>query len=403
MKLSSAVGIAVAGTASAVVFVFFLVAVVVVKCCVVRLRSDQSEIDFRDLELALNGKKQSLKEFSETTDEVGQHETPLEQEPDLGLTVLEFDPIELESFDRQTDGLGDDEQRYERMNLTGRRVDRLSAIKLVNYCGCSISTLNQIDKNARSVYAHYFSLYDRSLVVQNMAQEVLNGPKAVTEIRDQHSSGVIKVGSMVIVKTPFTGTKRNLEFESLEPGQILKVVKFFVKNQVMDNVDDRSSLYHSCHRSSYQRTSDLSYRAALDRQISTERDLKEAGLISPCPTIEPEVLELEDPYYPHIWCSGALFRTYLHHDKATGIVQLKYRSDETSKYQMVRDFPISCVTLESNFLNHESTESDEVLYHDSLEFHEPDELYISSEETMADLCEHTKGMHQLESISKQDE
>lgn len=386
MKLAQAVGVTVACTVVGTVIIFTFCIFVIAKCCVVRLRSDQSEFHMRDLELALARKDASA---IIEVDEVSQEDSSLD-EAHFGLAVLDFDriedQIEVESFDRQTNGLGDNESRYERMNLTGRRVDRLSAIKLVNYCGCRISTLNRIEKNLRGVFAHYFSLYDRSLVVQNMAQEILNGSKAITEIKDQHSPGIISVGSIVMVKTRFTGNTRDLEFESLEPGQMLKVVKFFVKNQVMDTGDFRASVDQQ-----YQRTSDLSYRAALDKQISTEKDLKEAGLISPCPTIEPEVLEQDDPNYPHIWCSGSLYRSCLHHDKTTGTVLLSYSAGDSSKYQVVRDFPLSCVTLESSIPKHEPRASGILQSHEPSDADDPDELYVSSEETVADVCESPRG------------
>lgn len=219
-----------------------------------------------------------------------------------------------------------------------------------------------------------------------MAQDILNGSKAITDIKDQHSPGTISVGSTVMVKTRFTGTKRDLEFESLEPGQMLKVVKFFVKNQVMNTGDLRTSVDQQ-----YQRSSDLSYRAALDRQISTEKDLKEAGLISPCPTIEPEVLEQDDPNYPHIWCSGSLHRTYLHHDKTTGSVLLRYCAGDAAKYQVVRDFPLSCVTLESSIAKHESSAIGISQSHEPSDVDDPDELYVSSEESVADVFEVPQG------------
>lgn len=131
MKLDQAVGVAVTCTIVGTVFIFTFCIFVIAKCCVVRYRSDQSEIHFRDLELALARREAS------STNKVD-HESPEDSSLDeahFGLMVLDFDrmedQIEVESFDRQTHGLGDNESRYERMNLTGRRIFLPSSLSTI--------------------------------------------------------------------------------------------------------------------------------------------------------------------------------------------------------------------------------------------------------------------------------
>lgn len=382
MKVPQAIGLSVAITVVVFALVVLTGIFVIAKCCIIRLRSDQSAYRLKDLELAFSKDEKLPK----TTGDEDSCPTELESKSNELLSPRAF-PSEVESFDNQTNGLGDDESRYERMNLTGRRVDRLSAIKLVDYSGCSISTLHRVEKKARSILAHYYSLFDRSLIVQSMAQDVLNGPKAVKEIKDQHSSENIRVGGIVVVKKPFTGTKRNLEIETLEPGEMLRIVKFFIKNQVLDNFDDDGS---SIDQNPHEEDSDTSYRAALDKQIKTEKDLKEAGLISPCPTMEPEVLEGSDPNFSHIWCSGVLLRTYLHHDTLTGDVSLKHRAEVSVRYEVVRDFPLWCVSLKSIIPKHESSVGKDT-FEDAYNVQPPSSLHLfdqkmaSSEDTVADL------------------
>lgn len=170
-----------------------------------------------------------------------------------------------------------------------------------------------------------YDSFSRTLWVQKLLEKSSPGETVIYKARDPYSSNVISVGGIVVAVRPFHGKNRH-EFSSLHTGDLLRIFKFFVK-------EDSPAVEKSLHIHPSKETKD-------DNGVG-EPDSSAPAL---------EFVDSDSFSYPNLYCTGLVLSTYLEYNVASGNMSLRMRDNSPEELEMVGDFPLSVVSLETTVL-----------------------------------------------------
>ncbi|QEL59969.1 hypothetical protein CJJ09_002056 [Candidozyma auris] len=196
MKVAQTVGLTVGCFVAFVLLVASIMALMVVKLCVIRLKSTNSVHRFKDFELGLATNED---DDNQEANEVFQENEPMSeanQQMEKAIKAMKSLKDNVEDFSN--------DKIFDMVRTDSRSIERLSKVRFIDYCGEKMLNSEVLDQSTRRLHAHYFKLYNRALAVQAMAQGAVNGPKGIREVQDRHSSGLIKIGGVVMVRDYFS-------------------------------------------------------------------------------------------------------------------------------------------------------------------------------------------------------
>lgn len=330
MKVAQTVGLTVGCFVAFVLLVASIMALMVVKLCVIRLKSTNSVHRFKDFELGLATNDD---DDNQEANEVFQENEPMSeanQQMEKAIKAMKSLKDSVEDFSN--------DKIFDMVRTNSRSTERLSKVRFIDYCGEKLLNSEVLDQSTRRLHAHYFKLYNRALAVQAIAQGAVNGSKGIREVQDRHSSGLIKIGGVVMVRDYFFGCKHDMEFDGLIPGELLKVAKFYIKSRTCeDAVITAEEFGNICEQGP---------SCTPPKPLMSEEHLMKKGLISPCPSLEPGVVTSEDSLYPYIWCSGVHLKSRVCRNNETGEVEIVPSGCGSTEYfESLRDFPLCSVTV----------------------------------------------------------
>jgi len=150
--------------------------------------------------------------------------------------------------------------------------------------------------------------------------------KTISKVRDPYLRKFISIGSLVCVIKPFKG-KDSTEFRFLQPGDLVRIVRFFVKTP-----------------------KDSFKRIILLRQNWTDEIIcPNTQLLTNIETEKNTREDKFDPNHEYLFCTGILLNTYLEMDRGTSTLDLKVRDEDIGN--LLSDFPLNIVSLETTVLN----------------------------------------------------
>lgn len=169
-----------------------------------------------------------------------------------------------------------------------------------------------------------FDSFNMTLMLQRILEKDINSSQSnflMKRVIDPYLDNMISVGGIVVVIKPFFGAE-GYEFSCLQPGDLIRVVKFYVKDArvaprklkiAKQNLNDSSPIFH------FGDNGDL-----VDKQSEV---------------------------YDNVYCSGVLLNTYLKADSNCLRLKVKALSQfAEQERELLKDFPLSCVSLETTLL-----------------------------------------------------
>lgn len=187
---------------------------------------------------------------------------------------------------------------------------------------------------SRQYITDQYDTFSKTVILQSMIEDSLN-PKTVVfrKVRDPYLDALIAIGGLVVVAKPFHG-KNEFDFHHLLPGDLLRVVKFYVRD---DPLDITKSL--------------LLKKGEEEEKVdeSSNETLRSPALENPMMR-PPPFIDRSDANYPNIYCSGIKLETFLEYDDNNKSIKLKLANTPQVDPETLRDFPLSIVTLETTIL-----------------------------------------------------
>ncbi|KAK6454542.1 uncharacterized protein RJT20DRAFT_136893 [Scheffersomyces xylosifermentans] len=230
-----------------------------------------------------------------------------------------------------------------RLSLISYKRDSLNHFKTV------VATPSE---KKQSYVSDQYDSFSRTLMLQNMIQEsVNNGERAIKEVRDPYSNSLISVGVIVVVVKPFHGTQE-FEFKSLQTGDLLRIIKFYIREGDDDSVK-------SLHMSRKEKAPMKQVGKNLfNEDIDCEPNDKDSGsgevtLDGYKNIVEELFVDKQDSNYDKIYCTGIILNTFLEFDSTTSDLSLRIKKTDSlpsSDSDLLKDFPLSIVTLETTVL-----------------------------------------------------
>lgn len=181
---------------------------------------------------------------------------------------------------------------------------------------------NATSKGSPAPSSSGYDSFSRTVWVQKLLEKSSPGETVIHKVRDPYSNNVISVGGIVVVVKPFHG-KNTLEFASLHTGDLIRVFKFYVK-------EESPAIGKSLHI----------HPANPTEQEQEEQETSDPAL---------EFLDSDSAVYPNLYCTGLVLSTYLEYNVASGNMSLRMR-ESSSEGELVGDFPLSAISLETTVL-----------------------------------------------------
>lgn len=174
------------------------------------------------------------------------------------------------------------------------------------------------------------TLYLQNLLEKQNSKESLK----IRRIRDPYLGSYIVVGGIVVVVYPFQGSLDS-EFTNLQPGDLLRITKFYVKENLTVNDGKIIENNPSTHR--------IEGRKQLISGL-LESDISIYSL-------DTYTAELKVDY-SNIYCSGIMLNTYLEFNNSQDNLTLKFRDTHVREVnmEMYKEFPLNVVSLETTVL-----------------------------------------------------
>lgn len=268
-------------------------------------------------------------------------------------SVLEYKDA-IEKFDMLTEGLLDgDVSRGNLKNGHLKNSRRLTSLTYKKDSSGSNNFTTIVSKPSLSEQSYISDQYDsftRTLMLQNLIENSINTTKKllIKDIKDPFLANVISVGGIVVVVKLFQGTTE-FEFNFLKPGDLLRIVRFYVKEP--DSAKDAKS----------------SQRDEISGNSMDITDFQNSSKNDPLDREEIHV-DKSDPNYGNIYCTGILLNTYLEFNKETCDLSLSFKKNGTveGEFEFLKDFPLKIVSLETTVLK---TLSDSPIINDTIEGH----------------------------------
>ena len=168
-----------------------------------------------------------------------------------------------------------------------------------------VTTVAKPSESEQSYISDQYDSFTRTLMLQNLIGNSINAIKknVIRELYDPYLENLISVGGIVVVVKPFDGVN-DFEFNSLQTGDLLRIVRFYVKGE-FDK--DKFGMKHD------EDSIDI---AESQNNSSTDATIKNGICIG-----------RSDPNYNNVYCTGILLNTYLEYNKQTRDLSLRLKKD----------------------------------------------------------------------------
>lgn len=168
-----------------------------------------------------------------------------------------------------------------------------------------VTTVAKPSESEQSYISDQYDSFTRTLMLQNLIGNSVNAIKknVIRELYDPYLENLISVGGIVVVVKPFDGVN-DFEFNSLQTGDLLRVVRFYVKGELDI---DKSKMKHD----------EDSIDIAESRNNSSTDATIRSGIC----------IGRSDPNYNSVYCTGILLNTYLEYNKQTRDLSLRLKKD----------------------------------------------------------------------------
>lgn len=199
-----------------------------------------------------------------------------------------------------------------------------------------VTTVSKPSESEQSYISDQYDSFTRTLMLQNLIGNSINSTKinVIKEIYDPYLENLISVGGIVVVVKLFNGVN-DFEFNSLEIGDLLRIVRFYVKGDIDTK---KSKLRHD------DESTDI---AEFQNTSSNETTIRSGICVG-----------RSDLNYNNVYCTGILLNTYLEYNKQTRDLSLRLKKgSEDTEYELLKDFPLSIVSLETTVLKKVSESS----------------------------------------------
>ena len=275
------------------------------------------------------------------------HNTNTSKDNIQHCNTLEYESA-VEKFDNMTEGLFDDLKQNP--NLRRAHLEtiarRMSFIHYKRDGSNNIQTvLARPSEKKQNYISDQYDSFSRTLMLQSLIQDsVNNDERAIKEVRDPFLHHLVSVGGIVVVVKPFQG-REEYEFKYLQPGDLLRIVKFYVR-QDSDQVSVKSL-------SMMKRENDNNI--SHEELINSNKDSVSGEVTLDGYKLHDEEIFVDksDPNYGKIYCTGIILNTFLEYNSETSDLSLRVKkitSRTTSDYDLLKDFPLNVVTLETTVL-----------------------------------------------------
>lgn len=258
-----------------------------------------------------------------------------------GLSKQEIEDV-ISEFNNMTDGLLDSKMPVDstkkKLTVSKRMTSLVYKKKKNNRCHASLSDPTESEQ---CYLSDQYDSFSRTLMLQRLIENSINNKSEVIKtIKDPFLNNYISVGGIVVVVRPFKG-EDEYEFGKLMPGDLLRILKFFVKGREQEDGhrDEQATMNTSYRHSTH---SDLSSKFSIDHNSDKNR--------------KSVYLDDKDPNYKNIYCTGILLNTYLEHNETTKNLSLKLRNSTNWENDLdyLKDFPLDIVSLETTVLRNYS-------------------------------------------------
>ncbi|KAK6464034.1 hypothetical protein DFJ63DRAFT_333629 [Scheffersomyces coipomensis] len=245
----------------------------------------------------------------------------------------------IESFHTITDGLEDRKLRLK------KSIRRMSSVHYKRSNDNTLSTIVAIPNERKQSYiADQYDSFSRTLMLQNMIQTSVNDDnQAIMQVRDPFSNSLIKVGGMVVVVKPFHGTEE-FEFNTLETGDLLRIVKFYIKEDEEVSIKPLRIISDKQAKNNSISVNDEGSRR------STIIESSEEITINGYSVDEDVFIDRSDLNYSKLYCTGIILNSCLEFNNNTSDLSLRIKDNIGGELEFLKDFPLEIVSLETTVL-----------------------------------------------------
>lgn len=192
-----------------------------------------------------------------------------------------------------------------------------------------VTTVSKPTESEQSYISDQYDSFTRTLMLQNLIGNSINATRknVIRELYDPYLENLISVGGIVVVVKPFDGVN-DFEFNSLKTGDLLRIVRFYVKGELDI---DKAKMKHD------EESIDI---AEFQNNSSSDETIRSGMCIG-----------RSDPNYNNVYCTGILLNTYLEYNKQTRDLSLRLKKDAgENEFELLKDFPLKIVSLETTVL-----------------------------------------------------
>ncbi|EGV64634.1 hypothetical protein PSN45_004967 [Yamadazyma tenuis] len=194
----------------------------------------------------------------------------------------------------------------------------------------SQAEVNSTDLGVPAGKLDRYDSFSKSLIIKDLMQgSPSEQPSEIREVSDPYSSNSISVGEVVVVVQSFKGDNAH-EFSHLQEGDLLRVVRFYLK----------------------EGTGTLGKKGLHLLKITGKKH-KFLWSFSPEPSYEDlTYISKDDPEFPLVHCTGIILNTFLEYDASNNTMALKMKDSNHLDTDILKDFPLKCVSLETTVVSH---------------------------------------------------
>lgn len=200
---------------------------------------------------------------------------------------------------------------------------------------CPVAIIKRAPECLQSYISDQYASFNRSLLLQSLIENSINSPKfmVLTELKDFHLDGMISVGGIAVVVEKFQGN-HDFEFKSLNPGDLLHVVKFYIR----EKIDSDKGLSSNDRRSLFGDPKD-SHCPKNNEACEPRYDLLSDESSQSAKHVD----------YDRIYCTGVLLKSYLDYENSSKGVCLrsKKKNGKANEFEILKDFPLKVVSLKT--------------------------------------------------------
>lgn len=255
----------------------------------------------------------------------------------------------VDRFDLSTGISGTEIERKNSLKTKGlsniRRMSSLTDRIDVSESDNFATTVSKPSESEQSYISDQYDSFTRTLMLQNLIGNSSNTTKknVIKDLCDPYLENLISVGGIIVVVKSFKGANDS-EFTSLQPGDLLRIVRFYVKGQFDIDKPEMKPDEDSIDIADFQ--NDSTNDTAVRNEVFTSRS---------------------DLNYDNVYCTGILLNTYLEYSKQTHNLSLRFKKDSgENEYELLKDFPLKIVSLETTVLK---TISESSVAKDAFESH----------------------------------